>query len=551
MHRREFLALGAASVAWAGAVPGCAPLPPPALPSRAGRPGAAWPARPHAEIEEASVADLSARMARGELTAQALVEQYLGRIEALDRAGPALRSVIETNPDAIPTAARLDAERRDRGPRGPMHGIPVLLKDNVDTGDRMQTTAGSLALVGPPAPRDAPLVTRLRAAGAVVLGKTNLSEWANMRDAHSTSGWSARGGLTRNPYALDRSPSGSSSGSAAAVAASLCAVAVGTETNGSILSPSQVQGLVGLKPTVGLVSRTGIVPISHSQDTAGPMARTVADAASLLTAMAGADPRDPATAAARVASDYGAALRTDGARRKRLGVLRPSWMGPALKTSFEAAIDALKQLGAVAVDVELPKGAAESDDPELTVLLHELKVDMAAYLAARAHPTHRSLADLVRFNALHARDELAMFGQDLFEKAAATGGLDAPEYTQALATCRRVSREEGIDALLAAHALDALVAPTGGPAWVTDFVNGDPSSGVGYALAAVAGYPSITVPCGATYGLPLGICLMGPAWSETTLLGIAYAFEQSTRLRVRPTYAPSVALPEAVVVARP
>jgi amidase len=476
-------------------------------------------------------------MARGELSAQALAEHYLGRIEAIDHTGPTLRSVLETNPDAVAIAARLDEERRARGPRGPLHGIPVLVKDNIDTGDRMQTTAGSLALLGPPAPRDAHVVMRLREAGAVVLGKTNLSEWANIRDAHSTSGWSARGGATRNPYALDRNPSGSSSGSAVAVAASLCAVAVGTETNGSILSPSQIQGLVGLKPTVGLVSRAGIVPISHTQDTAGPMARTVTDAALLLGAMAGTDVRDPATAGARVAPDYGAALRRDGARGKRLGVLRPSWMGLAVKASFEAAVDSLKRLGAVLVDVELPKSAAEVDDPELTLLLYELKKGMAEYLGARGHPVHHTLEDLVRFNAAHAREELTVFGQDLFEKAVATGGLDAPEYTRALAACRRISREEGIDALLAAHALDALVAPTGGPAWLTDFVNGDPSSGSGYGLAAIAGYPSITVPCGATYGLPLGVCLMAGAWSEPTLLAIAFAYEQETRLRARPTYA--------------
>jgi amidase len=542
MDRRTFLAVGA-STPWVGAVPSClpaasAPRPRPAAPG-----GIAWPAAPHAELEEASLADLTGRMARGELTAQVLVEQYLARIEAIDRAGPALRSVLETNPDAIAIAARLDDERRARGPRGPLHGIPVLLKDNVDTGDRMQTTAGSLALVGPPAPRDAHLVTRLRSAGAVVLGKTNLSEWANIRDAHSTSGWSARGGLTRNPYALDRNTSGSSSGSAAAVAASLCAIAVGTETNGSILSPSQIQGLVGIKPTVGLVSRAGIIPISHTQDTAGPMARTVADAACLLGAMAGADPYDPATGGARVASDYGAALRLDGARGKRVGVLRPAWMGPAVKTSFEAAVDVMKRLGAVVIDVELPKSVADSDEPELTVLLHELKVGMAAYLGVRAHPAHRCIEDLIRFNGAHASAELAVFGQDLFEKAAATRGLDAPEYTRALATCRRISREEGIDALLAAHALEALVAPTGGPAWLTDFVNGDSFTGAGYALAAIAGYPSITVPCGGTHGLPLGVCLMGAAWSEARLLAIAYAFEQATRLRSPPTYPPSADAP--------
>jgi amidase len=496
---------------------------------------------PHADLEEATLADLSARMARGELTSQALVERYIARIDALDRAGPTLRSVIETNPDALAIAARLDEERRAGHLRGPLHGIPVLLKDNVDTGDRMQTTAGSLALAGAPAPADAHLVGRLRQAGAVVLGKTNLSEWANIRASRSISGWSARGGLTRNPYALDRNTSGSSSGSAAAVAANLCAVAVGTETDGSILSPSQIQCLVGIKPTVGLVSRGGVIPISHTQDTAGPMARSVTDAAILLSALAGVDARDPATANARVAGDYAAALERGAARGKRIGVLRPGWMGPSVKPSFDAGLDALKRLGATLVDVELPKAATELDDAEMVVLLHELKADLAAYLGARGRPDVRNLEDVVRFNAAHAHDELAVFGQDFFEKALALGGLDAPAYTHALALCRRIARDECIDALLASQKLDALTAPTGGPAWLTDFVNGDSVGGAGYQIAAVAGYPSITVPCGATRGLPLGICFMGTAWSEPALLGIAYAFEQETRHRARPTYAASTA----------
>jgi amidase len=528
-----FLALGASGAALA-ASNGCVP----AMPASPTATPAGLRSRPHADLEEASVADLSARMTRGELTSRDLVARYIARIDALDRSGPALRSVLETNPDALAIAAQLDAERRVKGARGPLHGIPVLLKDNIDTGDRMQTTAGSLALAGSPAPRDAHLVTRLRAAGAVVLGKTNLSEWANIRDAHSTSGWSARGGLTRNPYALDRNTSGSSSGSAAAVAASLCAVAVGTETDGSIMSPSQIQGLVGLKPTVGLVSRAGIIPISHTQDTAGPMARSVADAAILLGVLAGVDPHDPATTGARAATDYTASLDRSAARGKRLGVLRPSWMGPTVKPSFEAALDALRQLGAVLVDVEAPK--ADTEEAELTVLLTELKADLAIYLAARGHPTLRTLDDVVRFNSAHAREELAVFGQELFEKALAKGNLDSPEYKQALATCRRLSRDEGLDALLATHTLDALVTPTGGPAWLTDVVNGDSFTGAGYGLAAVAGYPSITVPCGAAHGLPVGLCLMAAAWSEPTLLALAFAFEQETRHRTPPTYAETV-----------
>lgn len=527
------VALAAASgcaPAVAGGGAGSAPPPPPPV-----RPA------PHPELEEVAVSELSARMARGELTAQALVEGYLARIEALDRGGPVLRSVLETNHDAPAIAARLDEERRAGRVRGPLHGIPVLLKDNIDTGDRMQTTAGSLALAGAPAPRDAHLVARLREAGAVVLGKTNLSEWANIRASRATSGWSARGGLTRNPYALDRNTSGSSSGSAAAAAASLCAVAVGSETDGSIMSPSQIQGLVGVKPTVGLVSRTGIIPISHTQDTAGPMARTVTDAALLLGAMAGADARDAATAAPHATHDYAAALDRAAARGKRIGVLRPGWLGPSTKPSYEAALDALKRLGATLVDVELPKPATELDDAELVVLLHELRADLGTYLAARGRPDVRALEDVVRFNAAHAREELGVFGQDFFEKALGLGGLDSPAYTHALALCRRGARDEGIDALLASQKLDALTAPTGGPAWLTDFVNGDSFTGAGYQVAAVAGYPSVTVPCGAVRGLPLGICFMGAAWSEPLLLGIAFAYEQETRHRTPPTYAASTA----------
>jgi amidase len=527
MERRGFLTGGLAIAAAA-----CTPRPAASVPARAA---------PHAPLEEATIAGLAERMARGETTARALVEQYVARIDALDRAGPALRAVLEVNPDAEAIAARLDDERRAGKVRGPLHGIPVLVKDNVDTGDRMQTTAGSLALLGTPAKRDATLVARLRAAGAVVLGKTNLSEWANIRDSSSTSGWSARGGFTRNPYALDRNPSGSSSGSAAAVAASLCAVAVGTETNGSILSPASIQGLVGVKPTVGLVSRRGIVPISHTQDTAGPMARTVTDAALLLAAMAGPDPEDPATAGAPV-RDVVAALDRGAARGKRLGVLRPGWVGPTVKPTFDAALDALRRLGATLVDVELPKTMRELQDAEMVVLLHELKADMAAYLAQRANPSLRSLDDLVRFHGAHAAEELALFGQDNFEKAAGTHGLDAPEYTKALATCRRVAREEGIDALHASQALDALVAPTGGPAWLTDIVNGDSFTGASFPLAAVAGTPSLTVPAGATHGLPLGLCFMGRAWSEATLLGLAFAFEQETRHRRAPAFATSASL---------
>jgi amidase len=543
MQRRSFLVAGAA-VGLSGGCVASAPSAPVATTTPPAPRTPPTPA-PHADVEEASIAELSARMTRGELTSRELVTRYLERIEALDRSGPTLRSILETNPDALAIATRLDAERRAKGPRGPLHGIPVLLKDNIDTGDRMQTTAGSLALAGAPAPGDAHLVARLREAGAVVLGKTNLSEWANIRDGHSTSGWSARGGLTRNPYALDRNTSGSSSGSAAAVAASLAAVAVGTETNGSIMSPSQMQGLVGVKPTVGLVSRTGIVPISHTQDTAGPMARTVTDAAILLGAMAGADPRDPATAAAaRAVTDYARALDRGSLRAARLGVLRFPWVGPTVKPAFEAALDALKGLGATLVDVE-PKKSFNVKEPELDLLLFELKADLPAYLATRGQPELRTLADIVRFNERHAAEELHLFGQDLFEKALAKGDLGSAGYALAKDACRRASRDEGIDAILAADAhaaLDAVVAPTGGPAWLTDPVNGDSFTGAGYGLAAVAGYPSVTVPCGATHGLPLGLCFMGAPWSEPRLLAMAYAYEQATRHRARPTFAPSAVL---------
>ena len=538
MDRRTFLGLGASS-ALLEAMPGCVPAARPALAPPGPPAGATVAPGQHPELEEASIATLAARLGRREITAVGLVEAYLARIEAIDRAGPTLRSVLETNPDALAIAARLDDERRAGRVRGPLHGVPVLVKDNIDSGDRMQTTAGSLALAGAPAPKDAHLIQRLRASGAVLLGKTNLSEWANIRDSHSVSGWSARGGLTRNPYALDRNTSGSSSGSAAATAASLCAAAVGTETNGSIMSPSQIQGLVGIKPTVGLVSRAGVIPISHTQDTAGPMARTVADAALLLSAIAGVDRANPATAGARVTADYAVGLSPQGARGMRVGVIRPDWMGPSVKPAFEAAIETLKGLGAAVVDVEAPKPPPDAEAAELTILLYELKANLDRYLAGRAHPSVRSLQDVVRFNAEHAGEELSAFGQDLFEKAAAKGSLDTPEYTRALALWHRASRDEGIDALLGTHQLHALVTPTGGPAWLTDFVNGDAFTGAGYELAAIAGYPSVTVPCGASRGLPVGVCFMGTAWSEGTLLSLAFAYEQASRKRLAPTYAAS------------
>jgi amidase len=551
LNRRSFLAVttAGAGLGVAQAI-GCAPASAPSAGSNLPPPAASRPpaGAPHPELEEATIGDLSARMARGEIDAAHLVDHYIARIEAIDRAGPELRSVIELNPDARAIAAKLDEERRARGPRGPLHGIPVLLKDNIDTGDRMLTTAGSLALAAAPAPADSHVAARLREAGAVILGKTNLSEWANIRSSRSTSGWSARGGLTKNPYALDRNTSGSSSGSAAAIAASLCAIAVGTETDGSIISPSSICGLVGLKPTVGLVSRAGIVPISHSQDTAGPMTRTVTDAALLLGALAGKDPRDPVTAEqpTRAAIDYTKALDRDAARGKRIGAVR-KWGNIArpVMAIFEAALEELRRLGAVVIDpVELGP-TYKLDAPEMEVLLAELKADMAAYLVTRGASLPSkvgTLQDLVDFNEAHAGEELRWFGQELFDQALTKGPLDATAYREALATCRRIARDEGIDAALRAQKLDALVAPTGGPAWLTDLVNGDSFTGSSTTPAAVAGYPSITVPAGALHGLPIGISFFAGAYSEPTLLGVAYAFEQATKRRAKPRFLPTLDL---------
>ena len=491
------------------------------------------------DVEEVTIADLGARMASGELTARALAEAYLSRIESIDAAGPELRSVLEVNPDALAIADALDAERRDGHVRGPLHGIPVLVKDNIETADAMQTTAGSLALVGAPATRDATVVERLRAAGVVLLGKTNLSEWANFRSTRSSSGWSARGGQTRNPYALDRNPSGSSSGSGVAVSANLCAAAIGTETDGSIMSPSNASGIVGIKPTVGLVSRAGIVPISHTQDTAGPMARSVSDAAALLGAMLGPDPRDAATGAAKPL-DALAALDPARLRGARIGVARNmAGFHDRVDALLEDAVAALRDLGAEIVDpADLPH-ATELEEPEFQVLLYEFKADLEAYLAERPGDGPKTLAELIAFNTAHAETELAFFGQELLEKANEKGPLTEPTYVEALASCGRLAREEGLDAVIREYRLDAIVAPTGAPAWLTDHVNGDHYLGGSTGPAAIAGYPSVTVPMGLIAGLPVGITFTGPAWSEAMLIGFAFAFEYATSHRRAPQLLPS------------
>jgi len=497
------------------------------------------------EVEEKSIAELQADMSTGRTTSERLVRGYLTRIEAIDRRGAALRSVLAVNPDAIAQARALDAERRAGHTRGPLHGVPILVKDNIETLDPMATTAGSLALANNITGRDAPVIARLRAAGAVILGKTNLSEWANIRSGESTSGWSAVGGRTRNPYALDRNPCGSSSGSGAATAASLAAASLGTETDGSVVCPSSANGIVGIKPTVGLVSRTRIVPISATQDTAGPMARSVADAAALLTVMAGSDAEDAATAQADAKrTDYTAALDPYALNGKRIGVARflAGYHGPT-DAVFNEAIAALRAGGAEIVEIAQAPPRTEMGAAEFTVLLTELKAGLNAYLATTSpdRVKARTLADVIAFNKFEPR-ELALFGQETFEQAEATKGVSDPAYIAAAGKAKRLAGAEGIDALMAQYRLDAIVAPTGSPAWTTDTVLGDHFVGAASSLAAVAGYPHITVPMGQVRGLPVGLSIFGSAWSEAKLIGIAYAFEQRTKARRAPTYVPT--LPE-------
>lgn len=478
----------------------------------------------------ASIAQLRAQMDAGTLDSAALTQQFLDRIERIDRAGPALRAVIETNPDALTDARRSDTTAAAGAP-STLRGMPLLLKDNIDTAGPMHTSAGSLALMAAPATRDAPLVTRLRAAGAVILGKTNLSEWANFRSTRASSGWSGRGGQTRNPYVLDRSPCGSSSGSGAAVAAGLAVAAIGTETDGSIICPAAMNGIVGIKPTLGLVSRSGIVPISHSQDTAGPMARSVADAAAVLTVIAGSDPRDPATAEAdRHATDYTRFLDASALRGKRIGVVRALAGDRAdVNALLAQAIARLREAGAIVIDPVLIPHLKGYGDAELSVLQHEFKHDLNAYLATREGLPVHTLADLIGWNRAHAASEMPWFAQELFEQSQAMPALTDASYRAALEKSKHLAGPQGVDAALAAHHLDALLAPTQGPAWPIDLVSGDREGPSAYSAAAVAGYPSITVPAGFVHDLPIGMLFFAGKWSEPTLIGIAYGFEQRTK----------------------
>ncbi len=493
-----------------------------------------------AKLDEITIDELREGFKSGKYTVRSVTEEYISRIKAIDKKGPAINSVIELNPDALSIADELDKELKDKGPRGPLHGIPVLIKDNIDTADKMETTAGSLALLGSKPVKDSFVAKQLREAGMLILGKTNLSEWANMRSTHSTSGWSGRGGLTKNPYALDRNCSGSSSGSGAAASANLCAIAIGTETDGSVVSPSSICGIVGIKPTVGLVSRAGIIPISQSQDTAGPMARTVRDAAILLGAMQGTDKEDDATLVKgrKAFNDYTKFLVSDGLKGARIGVVR-KYFGflPQVDTVINKALTVLKQQGAILVDPVDIAAIGKLDKNENTVLLYELKADMKKYLKHRGPNTKmHTLEDLIEFNKKHAKEEMPYFGQELFLEAEKKGPLTDKEYIDAREKNHLLSRKEGIDAVMDKYNLDALVSPTDSPAWMTDLVDGDHFLGGSSQLAAVAGYPHITVPAGFDFGLPIGISFYGKAWSENVLLKIAYGYEQATKARRQPKF---------------
>jgi amidase len=495
------------------------------------------------ELDEITIPELQDGMKSGKFTARALVEKYTARIEDIDKR--TVNAVIELNPDALTIADALDQERKAKGPRGPLHGVPVLIKDNIDTADHMMTTAGSLALVGSKPAKDSFVAHRLRAAGAVILGKTNLSEWANIRSSHSTSGWSGRGGLTKNPYALDRNPCGSSSGTGAGISANLAAIGIGTETDGSIVCPSSSNGLAGIKPTVGLVSRSGIVPISHSQDGAGPMCRTLRDAAILLGALTGVDGEDAATAASagKAQTDYAQYCDPNGLKGARIGVARKYFgFSEPVDALMEQSLAVMRQQGATLVDPADIETLGKFDESELLVFMYELKADLNAYLA-RLGPGApvRTLQDIIDFNDRNRQKEMPFFGQDLFLKAQAKGPLTEKAYMDALAKNHQLARTEGIDALMDKHQLDAIVAPTGGPAWLTDLVNGDHVAGGSSNAAAVAGYPNINVTAGFLSGLPVGISFFGRAWSEPTLIRIAYSFEQATKARRAPKFLPTIA----------
>ncbi|HEY3579391.1 MAG TPA: amidase [Pyrinomonadaceae bacterium] len=526
MKRRDFLHTSAAASVLAIARPTSA-LTPPAF-----------------ELDELTITELQQGLQSGKYSSRSLVEKYTSRINDIDRRGPTLRSVIELNPDAESIAAALDRERKERGARGPLHGIPILIKDNIDTHDRMMTTAGSLALEGAKPLQDASVAKKLRDAGAVILGKTNLSEWANFRSSKSSSGWSGRGGQTKNPYALDRNPCGSSSGSGAAAAANLCAAAIGTETDGSVVCPSSANSLVGIKPTVGLVSRAGIIPISHSQDTAGPMARTVTDAAILLGALTGEDARDPMTRESRgkAATDYTKFLDRDGLRGMRIGVARKHFgFSDRVDKLIDDHIAAMKRLGAVFVDPADIPTTGKFDASEFDVLLYEFKADLNTYLAGLgpSAPVH-SLQDVIAFNERNRDREMPYFGQDIMEKAQAKGPLTSKAYIAALNKNHLLSRTQGIDFIMRKHRLDALIAPTGGPPWPTDWLNGDHFTGGYSTTSAVAGYPHVTVPAGYVFGMPIGLSFFGGAYSEGKLIKMAYAFEQATKARRAPKFLPSV-----------
>ena len=533
MKRRQFVQLGVAAGMTAGALREAAAVEAAAV--------AADPV-PVGDILEAGVRVQSARMQAGTLTSHDLVRLYLERIARLDQAGPHINAIIERNPDALAIAADMDRERRAGKVRGPLHGIPILLKDNIATGDKMRTSAGSLALADSRASADAFIVKRLRAAGAVILGKTNLSEWANMRSTHSISGWSGRGGQTRNPHALDRNTSGSSSGSGAAMAACFATLAVGTETDGSIVSPASTCGIVGFKPTLGLLSRSGIIPIAFSQDTAGPMARSVEDAAWMAAAMAGADASDAATAgSAGKTRDFSKALQRDALRGKRLGVARNFFgSNDAVDAIAEQALAVLRAQGAILVDVTVPN-TDKYGDTETLVLLYEFRQGLADYLATYAPDAAiKNMDELIFFNSKQAAREMPYFGQEHLIAASKKGGLDTPEYIQAQRDNRRYARAEGIDRVLEQFKLDALVAPTGGPAWLTDYINGDHYGGSFSSPAAVAGYPHVTVPAGFVQGLPVGLSFVGTAWTDADMLGLAYAYEQASHARRAPAFVASV-----------